>query len=307
MKKALTATEITLKKKILFTLLLSFIGATAYYARFIEPDYLQVRRVAIADNILWQHWGGLTIAQISDLHVEKFGRREEALLRELTSLQPDLIAVTGDSAQWFLRPDPALQLLEKLKARLGVYVVLGDADFSSNRYHCQFCHSEQYSRSAPHGFRVLRDQIIHLPLPEPGENGRPRQLLLAGLDPQPEKGRPGTGLPAELSSGGADQAPLLILGHFSKKWAEVTHRSQRPLLWLAGDTHGGQILLPAFVWQWLRIKPDAEHMAGLFPGPHAGQWLYVNRGIGTTAGLPFRCGVRPEITIFTFSPESGEK
>ena len=281
----------------LFFLALTVLSITAY-AYFIEPYNIQVRQINIPDTEFHKQWGDIKIAQLSDLHITKIGRRERAVLKKLEQLKPDLIVVTGDSAQWNQRPENAVKFLESLKAPLGVYCVMGDADFSSCRYHCLFCHPGgdfHKQREKPH---FLRDTTIEISIDNKADG---RHLAIAGIASERDWGSD-QGYADKIGETNKKQKALLILGHFSKKWATLSSRSKRPLLWLAGDTHGGQVWLPDFIWKILKLKPDAVHMAGLYQS-NKHQWLYVNRGIGTTASFPFRLGVRPEITVLTFSQE----
>lgn len=286
-----------MKIKLLFYFTLITLSAIAY-AYFIEPFNIQVRQINIPDSELHRQWGDIIIAQLSDLHITEIGRREESVSKKLAEIKPDLIVVTGDSAQWNRRPENAVKFLESLKAPLGVYCVMGDADFSSCRYHCIFCHPGRdfhKQREKPH---FLRDTTIKISLDHKPDG---RQLTIAGIASEKDWGSD-LGYADKIGDTDKQQTALLILGHFSKKWADLSSRSKRPLLWLAGDTHGGQIWLPDFIWKILKFKPDAIHMAGLYQSNNH-QWLYVNRGIGTTEGFPFRLGVRPEITILTFNEE----
>ena len=286
-----------MKIKLLFYLSL-IILSVAGYAYFIEPFNIQVQCIQIPDPELHKQWGDIKIAQLSDLHITEIGRREKAVLKKLAEIKPDLIVVTGDSAQWNQRPENAVKFLENLKAPLGVCCVMGDADFSSLRYHCIFCHPGRdfhRQREKPH---FLRDTTIEISL-----NNKPegRRLTIVGITSESDWGSD-QGYADKIGQDQEERKALLILGHFSKKWAALASRTARPLLWLAGDTHGGQIWLPDFIWKILKFKPDAIHMAGLYQG-NRHQWLYVNQGIGTTEGFPFRLGVRPEITILSFDGE----
>ena len=276
---------------LLFTMLA---GATLLYARYIEPFAVEVRRCVIPDPLLAKAWGEIRIVQLSDLHIGKLGRREREVLDKLAKIAPDLIIVTGDLTQWGKRPEKALHFIEKLKAPLGVYGVLGDADLAAGRYRCRFCHPRNDYHEIISAPLLLRDETRKLSLDPAG-----RSLFLVGLgpSPDPETREHFTRLVRDLPK----KTPLLVLSHFSRAWAKLCADSDRPMLWLSGDTHGGQVRLPTWIWKILRIKPDPEHMAGLFhqPGRHH-QWLYVNRGLGTTAGFPLRLGVRPEITVFSF-------
>ncbi len=287
-----------MKIKLLCFLTLAVISIIAY-AYFIEPYNIQVHRVNIYDTELHKQWGDIRIAQLSDLHITKIGRRERSVLKKLEYLKPDLIVVTGDSAQWNMRPENALIFLEKLRAPLGVYCVMGDADFSSARYHCIFCHPGGNVHKQRENPMFLRDRTIEIDL---GKKINHRRLTISGIAAENDW-HPDQDYTEEVWKKGNELQALLILGHFSKKWTPLTTRTRRPLLWLAGDTHGGQIWLSDFIWKIIKFKPDALHMAGLFQN-NQHQYLYVNRGIGTTENFPFRFGVRPEVTIISFSEEA---
>ena len=285
----------SMKTKIFFLLTIIVLLGTAY-AFFVEPYNIQVRQINIPDSELHRQWGYIKIAQLSDLHIAEIGRREESVLENLATIKPDLIVVTGDSAQWNRRPENAVRFLESLQAPLGVYCVMGDADFSSCRYHCIFCHPGRNFHKQREKPYFLRDTTIKIDLDNiPGG----RHLSIAGIASERDWGSDQV-YADKIGDIETEEKALLVLGHFSKKWVALSARSKRPLLWLAGDTHGGQIWLPDFVWEILKFKPDAVHMAGLYQD-NKHHWLYVNRGLGTTAGFPFRLGVRPEITVLTFN------
>ncbi len=276
---------------------INFFGIAAFclllllaWGLFIEPYRIRVRKVVIHDDVLHNAWGDVRIAQLSDIHITTMGKREQTVIDTLARLKPDIIVITGDIAQWNSDPEDAVRFIEGLKAPDGVYCVMGDADFSSRRRHCLFCH--------PHGDvhkhrihpAILRDEIRCVNLD--GE----RKLYIAGVAPKGDWAGDHDYPAAIVEEPGP---PLLVISHFSGRWNEIEPR--RAVLWLSGDTHGGQILMPSWFWRHVHKKPDPEHMSGLFyRGGHC--WLYVNQGIGTTENVPVRIGVPPEITLFTFEP-----
>jgi hypothetical protein len=69
------------------------------------------------------------------------------------------------------------------------------------------------------------------------------------------------------------------------------------VLTVSGDTHGGQIRLPRWFWRLTRLKPDPEHIHGLFRDGRKS--LVVIRGIGTSR-IRFRLGSPPEIVVLEF-------
>ncbi len=274
--------------------LLLLMSGTAFYSYFVEPNNVGVEQITIRDAKLYQAWGEIKIAHISDLHVGVIGRREARALDILKVIRPDLIVVSGDLTQWNDDPDGALSFISRMEASLGVFCVLGDSDLSTGRKQCIFCHSG----GNPHSLRkhpsFFKNGYQQVSLP-----GRDNKLLIAGVFP---KDIDGIHLDVWLNGLPQGNDPVLVLSHFSLPWKTVM--TARPLLWLSGDNHGGQIVMPDFIWKTFSGKPDKEHKAGLFrQGEH--KWLYVNRGLGLTRSFPFRLGVPPEITVFSFIDEAG--
>ncbi len=260
------------------------------YGWQVEPRLLTVQRVLIRDSVLAKAWPGLTIVQISDLHLTREGPYQERLLAKINRLKPDLILMTGDYKQWLKPPGPAQRFLSRLSAPLGVYGVLGDADQSQDQAYCAYCHpGDDYHSRLTHPV-ILQNEIRTLPW-------RGGTITVAGADFGAEGDQWLAGLEAAPDSG-----PMLVLSHQSKPWNDLP--PGRHLLWLSGDTHGGQIRLPAWFWRLFPYKPDPAHMGGLY-GNGRGGWLLVNRGIGETAWMPIRIGVPPEIDVITFGPPRG--
>lgn len=257
-----------------------------FYAGFVEPNWIEVRHVVVDDSILATQWDGLKIMQLTDLHIVQPGYREKRILQAVVELHPDLIVLTGDLTQWGKSPVAAQEFIAKLQAPYGVYAVLGDADPQHSRQACAFCHKKgpDYSQrvSSPY---VLQNESLTIDL------AGGKHLRLVGISHEM------SGVEYLRQLDVTDQAPRLVLAHKSVWWASPG--LDAPQLWLSGDTHGGQIYLPNFIWERVRYKEDFVHMAGLFHG-EKNRWLYVCRGLGTTHGFPFRFGVRPEITLITF-------
>ena len=284
-----------IRKPLLYLFFLC-LTAMACYGYFVEPSRIDVKRIVIRDDALHQAWGEIKIVQLSDLHITVFGKREAEILQRLTEIRPDLVVVTGDWVQWNRDPAAALQFLERLRAPLGVYGILGDADLAAGRRTCFFCHPGGDVHRLRQQPKILKNGVEEIALPAPG-----KKLRIAGILPQETAD---TGLTVLLENWQQTNEPLLFLGHFSAGWQEV--KNDAPLLWLAGDTHGGQIALPDRIWQKFHLVDYPQYMAGLFAdGRH--KWLYVNRGLGTVSYFPFRIGVPPEITVITFGKAADQE
>ncbi|MDZ7268018.1 MAG: metallophosphoesterase [candidate division KSB1 bacterium] len=247
-------------------------------------QHLRIAHPAFADVL-----SGKKIVQLSDLHFHQHSAHTaQAVLSRLREIQPDMILLTGDYVRWYGSQDDyehALSFLGQLQAPLGVYAVMGDADYSFSRASCLFCHRRD-SADPPVAHRVifLRDCFVDLAI-----GGR--WLRLAGLDCWPPL-RPNLALVDSLL---ASEHPTILLSHTSLAYARVPASAHA--LVLSGDTHGGQIRLPGLLWRITGRKPDPDHLRGFFQ--EGNKMLYVTSGIGTT-DIPIRLGVPPEIVVFEF-------
>lgn len=268
----------------------------AGYAWLVEPSRLAVRRVVIKDSLLARAWPGLSVVHLSDTHIERLGDRESRLLGVIKELSPDLIVLSGDFNQWHADPGPAQQFLAQLSAPLGVYGVLGDADqVVSSSKGCAYCHPDGRYHERLASPVLLQNEWRGIAF----GGGT---IDIAGVDLEEETG--GKWLRQLRDKASRDHRPLLIVSHFSKRWREAPLDAHS--LWLSGDTHGGQVWMPDWVWRLMPYKPDPEHMGGVY-GNGQGGWLVVNRGVGMTSRFPFRLGVLPELLVITFAESQGEE
>ena len=96
--------------------------------------------------------------------------------------------------------------------------------------------------------------------------------------------------------------PSILLAHSPKIFEEASANGMDLLL--AGHNHGGQIFVTKILRKIFPLNPALEFLEGFFQ--KGKELMYVNRGIGTSY-LPFRLGVKPEITFFKFTNETNEK
>jgi len=218
---------------------------------------------------------GLKIVQLTDLHHSLFTPREEIqhAVQVTNRLHPDLVALTGDYVT--LSRDfiwPVAEALSKLRARLGVFAVLGNHDF-------QVDPEEVAEALRAQGIRVLRN--AHWPL-----RSRSSTLWMVGVD---DLWWQADDLAAALH-GVPARDPKVLLCHNPLGIREASEHNVD--LVLSGHTHGGQVRLPVvgsvygrsrlgekFVDGWNRLKSTQ---------------IYVSRGIGKVL-VPLRVGCPPEI------------
>jgi len=163
-------------------LLIPGIYGVAAYGTYGNLDELEISpERSIPIPYLPRSLEGLTIVQLSDLHVGPYIREDDLrrLVNLTNQLRPDLVVITGDILDWNLASLPdAVRGLSGIRAALGVFGVLGNHDI----------YSDQFSYSAQHrggvnivkglediGIRMLRNEVFHL------GSGQDR-LALLGLD-----------------------------------------------------------------------------------------------------------------------------
>ena len=266
-------------------------GSLALYAGELERHWLEVVRKDIRISGLPADFDGLSVAQLSDIHLDEF--TEPFLLREaideVNRARPDIVLLTGDYVSSEVLPpnltvEAAWQcgkLLNQLECKKR-YAIFGNHDIWAGEEHVG-------NALQSNGITVLRNSYL------PFERGAAR-IWLAGLD-DPVCGRPDPDRTIPTSIRNIAAEPILLMCHAPDYVDELqNHPAGRAVsLVLSGHTHGGQIRLP-FLGP-LRLPPGGrKYVEGLFRV--GATQLYVNRGIGSV-GVPFRFDCRPEITLFT--------
>jgi predicted MPP superfamily phosphohydrolase len=271
-------------KKICLTSILCILA----YGFLVEPNRLKIRNVTINNGPMAKLLSEKKIALLSDLHI---GNSQKNIYRKtlqaLKKLDPDLIFLTGDFVQWYGNQEAyqnTRNFLDELKASMGVYAVMGESDYSTSKFSCLYCHgSEKETRSQGNRIHFLRNSSAIISTPT-------GDVAIIGLDSYADEMHE-TPLLEKLP---ADR-PCIILSHSSLPFSSI---KKKDILLLAGDTHGGQIRLPQFIWNVIQWKPDSAHMYGLYQ--ERGNTLYVTSGIGTSH-LNIRLGMNPEIVLLHFT------
>ncbi len=254
-------------------------GATAFAVSSALGDP-EIHEVPVKLARLPRALSGLTIAQISDLHVGRTIGEDEVrrVVAATNRLRPDVVAITGDLV------DGSVAMLERsvaplaaIQARYGVFFVTGNHEYYSGA-------QAWVAHLARLGIRVLRNERVAI-----GDAGA--SIDLAGIDDWRSAGMaPGHGPDLARALAGRDpERSLVLLAHQPRGVEEGAQAGVE--LQVSGHTHGGQIfpfsLATALVYPYLH---------GLYPvrGDAGGQ-IFVSRGTGYW-GPPMRLGSPPEIT-----------
>lgn len=269
------------------------VGSSAIWS-YNESLKSEVNHVYIKDPSFGNVYGGITIAQISDLHIGRGNKQTTRIFEILQSLEVDAIVLTGDYVEWNGDYESALNFLAQLTASKGVYAVMGDYDYSNSRKSCLFCHEQGSGKTTKrHSVRFLRDSCGEVAV------GRD-STLICGIDGRQADEPLSPDVVKHIQSSAKGLAAI-ILSHSPLVFDLID--SNQDVLVLAGDTHGGQIPLPSWLWKLLGYKKNARYEHGWFE--EGKKKMYVNRGVGTSH-FPIRFMRRPEITVFHFQPAENE-
>jgi len=251
-------------------------------------DQPEVQRVEVALPRLPEVFQDFTIALMGDFHYDPHfsATAIAAAVRIVNDLRPDLIALAGDFVTTPLfggrhhsviikELDPCVQLLGQLRARQGVFAILGNHDEYFNA-------ARVVGALQSAGIRVLRNERL------PIERERSR-FWLAGIN-DVLMGNPD---PGRALRGAASGETTVLLCHEPDFADEV---ARFPVdLQLSAHSHGGQIRVPLVGPLYLpplaRKYPWGLRRVG-------DMMLYTNCGIGTIR-LPIRWNCPPEITLIS--------
>ncbi|MEE1233152.1 MAG: metallophosphoesterase [Phocaeicola sp.] len=262
-------------------------GATAGKENFT------VREVTFQSADLPQGFDGYRILQLSDLHTGSWKGNGKALQRAVdlcNKQQADVIVFTGDLVNNLASElKEFVPILSELKAKDGVFSVLGNHDYSPYiRWESPEMQQQnlkqliEYEREM--GWKLLMNEhrMLH--------SGKD-SIVLAGVEnsgnpPFPNKGD------LKKALAGTDGLFKVLLSHDPTHWKrEVLPHSDVQLM-LAGHTHNMQFSLLGWSPSGL-VYPEHE---GLYTVHNRG--LYVNIGLGYLM-FPMRLGAWPEITVIT--------
>jgi uncharacterized protein len=289
-------------------------GATpflsAVYGFAAERLNYQVRRIDIPMANLPPALDGMTILQLSDIHLSGYMTRSEVrrAVDMANDLGADLAVVTGDFITTASDPLPdCIDEVRRLRAPLGVWGCNGNHEIYAK------AQEEAQKLFAQAGMRLLRQENAILTF-------RGASFNLIGVDYQRERNTNGNRVPM---LGSAEplirrDVPNILLSHNPNTFNRAAELGIE--LSLAGHTHGGQIQVEILDHRLSPARFISDYVAGLyqrplftpsgqtlvqrgaFPLPSTSQaqssQLYVNRGLGTV-GAPVRLGVPPEISLLT--------
>jgi predicted MPP superfamily phosphohydrolase len=285
------------------------------WASLIERNAFVVRRFDVP--VLPAGADPVRVLHLSDMHLVPRQRRKAKWVRNLASLDPDLVVNTGDNIASHDAVPAALDAFEMLLRRPGVFV-LGSNDYFSPKVKNPFKYlTKDNAEGVGTTSRLPTEDLVSgmrsggwLDLTNCRESLTVRGLRLdfVGVDdPHLEYDR------VDLVRGPADPSADVTIGVTHAPYQRVldAYAEDGASLIIAGHTHGGQVCVPGYGALVTNCDLDPSRAKGVsrwWPGagstpsseaPEDAAWLEVSAGLGTSPAAPVRLACRPEATLLT--------
>lgn len=261
-----------LAKKIVFHILKVLVGLALLLAAVWGGFTLSAKGQSFTESFYQVKSDKLTsnvrIVQLSDLHLREFGENNSELVAQITALQPDIIAITGDMTDklvddYSVVTDLCAQLVEIAP----VYYVPGNHEWGK----IVFDHSAIRSDLEALGVHFLADKTETLEV-----NGN--TIAIGGIAEAPASYEKYANEYAE----GFEQLDCfkLLLVHYPEYFTEDGALANAQVdLALCGHTHGGQIRIPGIGGLY---TPDQGFLPKMTEGVHrvGSAYVIISRGLG---------------------------
>lgn len=262
----------------IFAIGCALVFSLSIYVRKIEPNWFEVKQIAVSLPNLDRAFAGYKIVQISDLHAgDRIDRAQLSRVVDAVNEQsPDLVVITGDHVS--RKPRQHVELLDvlaKLHPRDRTLAVLGNHDVYNDPTPIR-------AALKAAGVTLLENTVYTL------ERGNAK-LSIAGVGDVFAQEDKLEQTMAQLPATGA----AIMLAH-EPDFADEAAATGRFGLQLSGHSHGGQVRIPfydGYVPELAQKYPLGRYQVGKMI-------QYTNRGIGTIK-IYARFNCRPEISVFT--------
>lgn len=252
------------------------------WSLFIEPGLLVINRYKMA----LPRWpiaaSYLRIVVLSDLHVgaPHIGQKMlEKIVEKTNQENPDLILLCGDYLITgvvggnFVEPKEIFSTLSQLRAKYGVYAVLGNHDWWWDGKK-----TAQAIESA--GITLLENKNQKIDI-----DGMPLRLVGIGDEFTHHDNI------QQAMNGVSESEFMITFTHSPDLFLEIPRSAD---LNIAGHTHGGQVNLPIVGRPIVPSRYKQRYAAGIIY--ENGETYFVTTGVGTSI-FPIRFRVVPEISV----------
>lgn len=270
-----------------------FAAVAVVYGSTVGFNKIEVKRVSYTSPFVPKAFDGYTICHFSDAHVGTYVGRYVGLLQNaidtINALRPDAVMFTGDLQN--MQPSelsPLVHVLGSIKARDGVYSVLGNHDYPEyikatdavKRANLR----ETVSRERQMGWRLLLNENIKI---RRGTDS----LVVAGMENDGRPPFPQHGDIRRTLQGVGDDAFVVMMQHDPTSWQRTILSKSKVQLTLSGHTHAMQFEMLG----WSPASLIYDEWGGMYQ--RDGRAMYVSVGMGGL--IPFRLGASREVVLIT--------
>ena len=261
----------------------------------------RIRHELVRFPVLPEELQGLKIIHISDLHLGSWANKQALIdaMEVINDEKADFIFFTGDLVNFLTKEAYAYKnILSQLKARYGVYAVLGNHDYGDYVKWATKAEKEKNLRDlellySEMGWLLLRNQNSIIDV-------HGRSLAIVGVENWSAYDRfPRYGDISRALKGTQMADFKILLSHDPTHWDQVISQQHPDIhITLSGHTHGFQFGVELKNFRWSPAQYMYKRWAGIYDNPatDSPQYLYVNRGLGMI-GYPGRIGILPEIAV----------
>lgn len=279
---------------ILGVVLIPIVWFIVLWGAFPGFNKFEVNHTDYVSEELPQAFDGYRIVILSDAHVGSYQQHNTWVLEQaidsINAQQPDMIVFTGDLLN--IQPAdlyPHIKTLSKLKAKDGVFSVLGNHDYAEylgcdeaiKAANCK----ETISLEKQLGWTLLLNESQTI-------RRDSDQIILAGMENDGDgKHFPQKGDIAKTLKDVKDGDFVLMLEHDPSSWRRKIIPDGRAQLTLSGHTHAMQFNILG----WCPMSVLGKEFWGWYE--EGRQKLFVTAGLGGL--IPFRFGATGEIVVLT--------
>jgi len=262
----------------------------------------EVKKEIVQTEFLPNAFDGLKVVQISDIHLVSWilPQKMEKVVQMINELNPDIVAFTGDMVSYKSSEMlPYIDVLSKVKAKYGVFAILGNHDYGDyvnwkneeekvQNFENLISYYEQAS------WVLLRNENQRIYNADSSSS-----IVVAGVENWSSSSRFHAIGDAYLALKNVSAEDFVIfLSHDPSHWEYLMKKNAPIDLTLSGHTHAMQFGIDCCGIKWSPVSWVYKYWAGLFVNESSQrkQKLYVNVGLGTV-GFVSRVGFLPEITL----------
>lgn len=283
----------TIRRFVLWFTLGGFLVGTALtvWGFVIEPD----RLITTQRDLRSAKWPAalpaVKIVAVSDIHTGAPHldlAKLSSVVQRINALRPDIVLLLGDYVIHgvlfgrFVTPEATAKVLGGIRAKFGVFAVLGNHDWWLDGPRIQ-------SALWTNGITVLENRAHRI------ETAK-GPVWIAGISDDTTRKPDPVGTLRRIPAA----EPVIVFTHDPAIFPDVPERGA---LTVAGHTHGGQIYLP---WVGALVVPGRaprRHAYGLIE--ENGKTMFVTSGLGTSI-IPVRINMPPEIASITLMARHGQ-